>query len=58
MKSNKGKATSNIQGNPICLRADHSAETLEATRKWQDIFKVLKRKNLQPRLPGKDLIQI
>ena len=26
------------------------AETLHATREWQDIFKVLKWKNLQPRL--------
>ena len=26
------------------------AETLHATREWQDIFKVLKGKNLQPRL--------
>ena len=36
--------------NHICLTADHSAETLKARREWQDIFKVLKRKNLQPRL--------
>ena len=26
-------------------------------REWKDIFKVLKGKNLQPRLPGKGLIQ-
>ena len=45
------------KGNPICLTADISAETLQARREWQDIFKVLKQKNLQPRLPGKDLIQ-
>ena len=30
--------------------ADHSAETLQARKKWWDIFKVLKGKNLQPRL--------
>ena len=36
--------------NPICLTADLSAETLQARREWQDIFKVLKGKNLQPRL--------
>jgi len=36
--------------NHICLTADLSAETLQARRKWQDIFKVLKGKNLQPRL--------
>ena len=38
------------KGNPICLTADLSAETLQDRREWQDIFKVLKGKNLQPRL--------
>ena len=38
------------KGHPISLTADLSAETLQARRKWQDIFKVLKGKNLQPRL--------
>ena len=38
------------KGNPICLTADLSAETLQAKREWQDIFKVLKGKNLQPGL--------
>ena len=28
------------KGNPICLTADLSAETLQARREWQDIFKV------------------
>ena len=34
------------------LNSDLSAETLQARREWQDIFKVLKenKKNLQPRL--------
>ena len=32
------------------LTADLSAETLQARREWKDIFKVLKGKNLQPRL--------
>ena len=36
--------------NPMCLTADLSAETLQARRELQDIFKVLKGKNLQPRL--------
>ena len=35
---------------PIRLTADLSAETLEARMEWQDIFKVMKVKNLQPRL--------
>ena len=36
---------------PICLTADPSAETLQARMEWQDVFKVLKGKILQPRLP-------
>ena len=35
---------------PIRLTADFSAETLQARREKQDIFKVMKGKNLQPRL--------
>ena len=38
------------KGNPICLTADLSAETLQARREWEDTFKVLKGKNSQPRL--------
>ena len=34
---------------PIRLSADFSAETLQARREWQDILKVMKEKNLQPR---------
>ena len=37
------------KGNPIHLTADLSEETLQARRECQDIFKVLKGKNLQPR---------
>ena len=35
---------------PIRLTADFSAETLQARREWHDILKVMKGKNLQPRL--------
>ena len=47
------------KGNPICLTADLSAETLQARREWQDIFKVLKGKKSTTKItvPGKDLIQ-
>ena len=45
------------KGNPICLTAYLSVETLQIRREWQDIFKIMKGKNLQLRLPGKDLIQ-
>ena len=43
------KTKHRYKGNPICLTADLSAETLQARREWQDIFKILKGKNLQPR---------
>jgi len=35
---------------PIMIKADLSIETLQARREWQDILKVMKEKNLQPRL--------
>ena len=38
------------KGIPIRLSADFSAETLQASRKWHDIFKVLKGKTLQARI--------
>ena len=50
IKSNKGKETNNTQGIPIRITTDLSIETLQARREWQDILKVMKEKNLQPRL--------
>ena len=43
------------KGTPIRLSADFSTETLQARREWHDIFKVMKGKNLQPRIlyPGR-----
>ena len=38
------------KGTPIRLSADFSTETLQARREWRDIFKVMKGKNLQPRI--------
>ena len=46
LKAAKEKQQGPYKGNPICLTADLSAETLQARRKWQNIFKVLKGKNL------------
>ena len=37
-------------GTPIRLSADFSTDTLQARREQQDIFEVLKGKNLQPRI--------
>ena len=50
LKAAKEKQQVTYKAIPICLTADLSAETLQARREWQDIFKVLKGKNLQPRL--------
>ena len=50
LKSARQKKQVTYRGNPICLRAALLAETLQARREWQDIFKVLKGKNPQPRL--------
>jgi len=38
------------KGIPIRITADLSIETLQASREWQGIPKVIKEKNLQPRL--------
>ena len=50
LKAAREKQQVTYKGNPICLTADLSAGTMQARREWQDIFKVLKGKNLQPRL--------
>ena len=42
LKAAREKQQVIYKGNPIYLIADLSAETLQARRKWQDIFKVLK----------------
>ena len=50
LKAAREKQQVTYKGNPICLTADLLTETLRARRDWQDIFKVLKGKNLQPKL--------
>ena len=50
LKAAREKEQVTYKGNSIILTVDLSAKTLQARRKWQDIFKVLKGKNLQPRL--------
>ena len=50
LKAAREKQQITYKGNPIRLTADVSAETLQARSQWQDIFKVMKGKNLQPRL--------
>ena len=50
LKAAKKKQQIIYKGIPIRLTSDNSAETLQARREWKDIFKVMKGKNLQPRL--------
>ena len=50
LKASREKQQVTYKGNPICLTYDLSAETLQARRDWQDIVKVMKGKNLQPKL--------
>ena len=50
LKATREKKEVTYNGNPICLTADLSAETLQVRRTWQDIFKALKGENLQSRL--------
>ena len=49
LKAAREKQSINYKRTPIRLSDDFSTETLQARRQWQDIFKVLKGKNLQPR---------
>ena len=49
-KSSKEKQQITHKGIPIRITADLSIGTLQARREWQDIIKVMKEKNLQPRL--------
>ena len=48
------------KGVSIRLSADFSKETFQARRDWQEIFKVMKSKDLQPRLlyPAKPSFRI
>ena len=44
LKATRAKQQVTYKGNPTCLTADLSAETLQARREWQDVSKVLKGK--------------
>ena len=59
LKAAREKQQITHKGIPIRIAAYLSIETLQARRKWQDILKVMKEKNLQPRLlyPAKILFK-
>ena len=50
LKSAREKQQITHKGIPISITADLSIETLQARREGQDILKVMKENNLQPRL--------
>ena len=50
LKATRGKQQITYKGTSIRLSTDFSTETLQARREWHDIFKVMKGKNLQPRI--------
>ena len=50
LKAARERQQLTYKGIPVRLTTDHSAETLHARKEWQDISKVMKAKNLQPRL--------
>ena len=49
LKAAREKKTVTHKGVPIRLSADFSKETLQARSDWQEIFKVRKSRDLQPR---------
>ena len=50
LKAEREKQRVTYKGVAIRLSADFSKDTLQDRRDWQDVFKVMKSKDLQPRL--------
>ena len=50
LKVAREKQIVTYKGVPIRLSADFSKETLQASRDWQEVFKMMKSKDLQTRL--------
>ena len=50
LKAAREKETVTYKGVPIRVSADFSKETLQARRGWQEVFQVMKGKELHPRL--------
>ena len=50
LKAAREKHLITHKGIPIRITADLSMDTLQTRREWQDLFKVMKEKNLQARL--------
>ena len=50
LKEARGKETVTYKGVPIRLSTDFSKGTLQARRGWKEVFKVMKGKDLHPKL--------
>ena len=50
LEAAREKNTVTYKGVPIRISTDFSKETLQARRGWKDVFKVMKSKDLHPRL--------
>ena len=50
LKAAREKETVTYKGVPLGLSADFSKETLQTRRGWQEVFKVMKGKDIHPRL--------
>ena len=50
LEAAREKDTVTYKGVPIRLSADFSKETLQSRRGWKEVFKVMKGKDLRPRL--------
>ena len=58
LKAAREKQIVTYKGVPIRLLDDFSMETLQARRDWQQAFKVMKNKDLKPRLFSKSIIYL
>ena len=56
LKAAREKQQITCKGIPIRIISDLSVENVQVRREWQDILKVMKENNLQPRLlyPARD----
>ena len=50
LKAARDKKSLTFMGRSIRVTADLSTETRQARKGWQDIFRVLNEKNMQPRI--------
>ena len=50
LKAARKKQRVNYRGVPMRLSADFTKETLQARRGWKEVYKVMKGKDLHPRL--------